>query len=208
MSHIFDQYLDLPEEIPGPQAIEPDRSLWPLYTGIYLDQHHGLATILVQNDRLILDWNGTPVPLQALRRDLYFGQSPESHEMFSVGFVLEEERPVQYVCARFPGPPAACKRIECAASFVPDPSAWAEYIGTYVGENIALTVRIKDSCLAVYSIKHEVEVRCVPLDPSRFACEYGLIEFQAQEDTLQFGGVVTLKRVKETPRPEDNCPQD
>jgi hypothetical protein len=199
VSHIFDQLLDLPDEITGPQVVEPDRSLWPLYTGIYLDQHHGLATILVQDDRLILDWNDALVPLQALRRDLYFGQNPDSQAMFSVSFVLEEEGPAQYVYVRFPGHPAACKRIEHAAPFALDPSAWAAYIGTYAGETITMTVRLRDGYLAVYSKKHNVEVRCIPLDHSRFASAYGLIEFQAQKDTLQLGGVVTLRRVKETP---------
>src|SRR5207253_283527 len=46
MAGIFDQILDLPSKKPfAPSAIEPERSLWPGYTGAYLGEGAVVVTV-------------------------------------------------------------------------------------------------------------------------------------------------------------------
>jgi CubicO group peptidase (beta-lactamase class C family) len=42
-SHLLDRVLDVPESFPEPEPVEPDRSLWPLFTGSYLGDWRGCA---------------------------------------------------------------------------------------------------------------------------------------------------------------------
>ncbi len=193
---ILDQLLDLPEEAAKPQAIEPERSLWPLYIGDYLGQYNGLASIQDEGDRLTLDFNGTLVPLNALRKDLYFGQKPDSEETVSVGFVPEEASPTRYIIVD--GTPYG--RIERDSSFVPDSLAWKAYVGTYTGV-FPLETFIKDGCLYVDFTFFHQKLSCTPLDNTRFVCERGLIEFQMADEgavsTLIWGKSFTFTRVHE-----------
>jgi len=171
---IFDQLLDLPKVFPRPPVIEPDRSLWPRYTGSYLGPWTGLATISVANDHLILDLQGQAIPLQALRQDLYCGQKGEDEETISVGFIAEEHGPVQYISVDT----AICKRIERDPAFAPDPASWIAYTGTYAKAGLdTYIVRLEGDRLYIYSEVDDKEVILVPVDTTRFVCEWGLFEF-------------------------------
>lgn len=197
LEHIVDALLDdllgLHGPPPPPTTIEPDRVRWPLITGTYLGDWVGLAAIGAQGSELMLDWNGTRVPLQAHRDDVYFGYKPGSGELVTVGGVDEGRLPVRYV--QINSSPAG--RYSPDTAFVPRPETWAPFAGRYTGTE-DLTVRLTNGRLDVYSADEGREVECVPLGRDRFACEFGLLDFrQAPDGTvpeLVFGRVYRLAR--------------
>ncbi|MDQ2902113.1 MAG: beta-lactamase family protein [Chloroflexota bacterium] len=178
ISTMLDQVLDLPAKFPGPQAIEPDTTVWPLYTGSYLGNWRGLLTISAQNAQLYLDMNGKTLPLHALKRDLYFGKIPESEARLSIGFPLEGPEPADYILVDT----LPCQRIERASGIVPDLDQWQAYCGTYVGGVDVLTFRIEDGQLIIHASSDQKEVTCIPLDTTRFACDWGVFEFHIAQD--------------------------
>ena len=191
---VLDQLLGLPGREPQPQAITPDRSLWPRCAGSYVGDWRGLATVAVTDDRLTLNWNGELLPLTALGPDLYAGQKQGSGERVSVGFVREPDGPVQYILVNS----SPCKRFTPDPAGIPEPGAWTAFAGWYSGvEKIA--VRVQDNQLLIYSEDVDKEMSCVPLGNTRFACDVGLIEFDVAPDgsvpSLRFGKVYTLRRV-------------
>ncbi len=175
---IFDQLLNLPQETPKPQAVEPERSLWALYVGFYLGPRLGLATIQVMDDQLSLDLNGEVVPLNALKNDLYFGQKPESSEAITVGFIPEPAGPTQYIMVNT----SPCQRIERDAALVPDPTAMAAYVGTYTTDVDTLTVGVEGDRLNIHFKLFNDQMLCMPLDSTRFVGKFGLVEFQVGDD--------------------------
>lgn len=196
VDRVLDQLLDLPEEAPKPQAVEADRSLWPLYTGSYLGDWAGLAGIQVVEDRLLLDWNGQRLPLKALRRDLYFAERPEQG-LVAVGFVPEAEGPTQYVTLNS----SPCRRVDLEAAAALDPALAAAYAGTYASELDELTLYLEESRLIVRSKQRAVQAPLIAVGEDRFVCQYGLIEFQRSEQGavagLTLGRTFAFMRVAE-----------
>jgi CubicO group peptidase (beta-lactamase class C family) len=192
-NRLVDDMLNLPESAPEPQAVEPDRSLWPLYTGSYLGDWRGLVVVETEGDRLTARWNGEALPLHALRRDLYFGRRPNGGEMVSVGFVSEGEEPVAYIQINS----SPCRRFQLDTGFVPAPENWQGYVGRYIGVE-DLRIRVEGKRLYVYSADVDKEMSCVALSNTLFACDVGLLEFHMAADgsvpSLQFGTVYTLNR--------------
>ena len=196
VNSIFDELLGLPEEIPGPQEVEAERSYWPRYSGSYLGQWVGLATVRTSEDHLALDLNGKIIPLKALRQDLYFGERPESKDRISVGFVPEVEGPTQYILIDG----NMCRRIERDRPFEADPAAWSGYAGVYASEGLdTYTVGIKDGHLVIHSQVDNAEVKCFPLDKRRFACEWGFFEFLVDDNgvatSVKQGDMWTFSRM-------------
>jgi hypothetical protein len=191
---LLDQLLGLPAgPAPDPRTVKPDRSAWPRYIGAYLGRSTGLASIRAEHDRLILDWNETTIPLSAYRDNVYFGRKPGEEESISVGFVPEDTGSVRYLM--LDGSPS--ERFELDRTFRPDPASWAAYAGRYVGAE-KITVRLEGDRLWVYSEDAGAEMPCIALSNSRFACDEGLLEFQAPAGggapQLKFEGVFTLTR--------------
>jgi len=191
---LLDRLLDLPPgPAPEPQVVEPDRAAWPRYTGSYLGDWSGLATIRAADDRLSLDWNGSIIPLSAYRDYVYFGHKPGSGATISVGFVPEGNQAVRYLTLDS----SPCERFKPDPSFRPDPAAWTAYAGRYSGDD-TLTVRVKGGRLLAHSENEGVEMSSVALSNTRFACDAGLLEFQVAADgsvpSLKFGRVYTLCR--------------
>jgi CubicO group peptidase (beta-lactamase class C family) len=192
---LLDRMLDLPEIAPGPQAVEPDRSLWPLYTGSYLGDWRGLVVVETAGDRLTARWNGEALPLYAYRRDLYFGQRSDEDRTVSVGLVPESEGPAAYIQVNS----SPCKRFQPDTRFVPAPETWQRYAGRYSGVE-KLRIRVEGNRLYVYSAEVDKEMPCVALSNTLFACDVGLLEFHVAADgsvpSLQLGKVYTLNREK------------
>ena len=191
---LFDQLLNLPEEAPTPEPVEPERSLWSRYSGSYLGPYSGLAVIEQENNQLILTFNGERIPLQALRKDLYFGQRPDNQAPISVGFIPEETGATQYIMVD--GSP--CKRIERNPAFQPNPEAWQAYAGTYEGID-SVQIRLRDGALFIYPRQLSKEMRAVPIDNTRFACDWCNFEFLPDEQgnftKLKLADTWTLSRV-------------
>ena len=154
-----------PSARPAPSAgIEPDRSAWPRFTGSYLGDWTGMATIRAADDRLWLDWNGTIIPLSAYRDDVYFGRKPGGGAAVSVGFVPEGGQDTRYLMLDS----SPCERFEPDRSFEPDPTAWAAYAGRYAGDD-TLTIWVSGGRLMVHSANEGVEMPSVALSNTRFA---------------------------------------
>lgn len=193
---ILDHLLDLPQEKPEPQSVQPDRSLWPGYTGCYVGDWKGLCTIRETEDRLVLDLNGEVMPLESLRSDLYFARKPQGEGKVSVGFVHEETGPVQYLVVDV----MPCVRIASETLPKPDPASWAGYVGQYRQPFDTLTVHIECGSLLLHSKAREKEIRLISLGYARFASELGVFEFLASDDgaiaSLKLGNAITFERVK------------
>jgi len=116
---IFDELLHLSEDAPPPQAIAPNTALWPDYTGSYLNPTSGLATIVVEGERLTLDLNSDRTPLDAVADDFYY--SPQAG--WSVGFVRAEQGPTPYITIGQSGS-QPFRRVAPDPAFSPDPAAW------------------------------------------------------------------------------------
>jgi CubicO group peptidase (beta-lactamase class C family) len=190
---IFDELLHLPAETPPPSPCPPDRSLWPAFCGAYLSNFTGLAEISVRDNGLLLRLNGEPVPLQALRRDLYFGVRPGGGWL-TVGFPLEAEGPCRYAIVQG----APCQRFERDLAYLPPAASLAAHAGTYTGEYGEVTVFAREGVLYLYSRERGQETTCLPLEKSRFACPWGLAHFFQDESGaafLKIANYAPLKRV-------------
>jgi CubicO group peptidase (beta-lactamase class C family) len=190
---ILDQLLELPPGTTIPQPVEPDRSLWPGYTGAYLGDWRGLALVEAVADGLTLNWNGQAMRLQALRDDLYFGQRAGSTDLASVGFVPEGKSAAQYVQINS----SPCRRLAHEVPTIAPGAACRAYPGTYSGVE-TLIVHLEEDGLSVYAEDTGQEMPCVPLSDTLFACDVGLLEFLIDErgavDSLRFGRTYTLHR--------------
>jgi CubicO group peptidase (beta-lactamase class C family) len=196
---ILDRLLGLPENVPQPQPVTPDRSRWPAYTGTYIGDMRGRAAVRVREDQLLLDTDGGTIPLHALRDDLYVGQRPNSEERVSVGFVQEEHGPTQYIVLNA----APCKRVDLESVPEADATEWETYVGQYRLPFDTVTVRIEEETLFVHTQARNEEVQLTPLGGRRFSSKYGVIEFQVTEDGtvtgLLFANAVTFPRVEADP---------
>ncbi|MBD1877719.1 serine hydrolase domain-containing protein [Coleofasciculus sp. FACHB-T130] len=178
VNRIFDELLNLPKQAPKPQAIAPDTALWSQYTGLYLGPQTGLLKIQVVDGQLMLELNEQVMPLQALKKDLYFAQKPDSQDKIPVGFILEATEPTRYIMVNS----SPCERIELDASFVPDFSAWASYAGSYMSYLDTLTIHVEADRVFLHTKMFNQDVPCILIDNTHFACKFGLIEVQVAED--------------------------
>lgn len=176
---ILDQLLQLPDQAPEIQMIEPDRSAWSSYVGTYLSINYGgLATILMEQEHLQLHLNGTIFPLEAHRKDLYVGLDTHNNTWVPVAFLPEEKGPTQYIVING----RSFKRFEQDAAFYPDPISWARYVGTYKGDGGTLLISLEGEQLHIRDVEGKGKANCIPLDTTRFACQMGVIEFLLNED--------------------------
>jgi hypothetical protein len=188
----LDELLGLPAQAVPPEAVEPDRGVWPRYTGTYLGDWRGLAVVEPAGDRLTLTWNGEAIPLRALRPDLYTGEKADG-EAVSVGFVPEDGKVVEYLEVNS----SPCRRFLPDPAPVLKPETWPAYAGKYTGvEKVA--VRVEGDRLYLYSEDVDKEMPLVPLSNTRFACSVGLIDFHVAGDgsvpALCYGDVYTLEK--------------
>jgi CubicO group peptidase (beta-lactamase class C family) len=170
---IYDDLLDLPRGAVRPAAVVPDRALWSRHVGTYLSVYAGLASVSINGDQLVLERNNEATPLTAVEGGLYQAGGT------LVGFVPEQGGPTQYIMIDS----QPYRRFKHDPSFVPNPSAWTNYPGTYAAWEIdpdPLRVRVAEGEL--YLKWWSDEVVCTPLSDTSFVSTYGLIEFEVSED--------------------------
>lgn len=209
---IFDRLLDLPQEPFAPEAVEPDRSLWSLYAGSYVGNLAGLIEIEVAEGQLELDAHGRKIPLQPATQGVYFGPTPDREGRVTVGFVPEDSGPVRYVV--YNGGPSPCKRFEREPAWGPDVDAWRSYIGAYTGtldgQVFGAEIGLEEEQLIIHFRWFDIARRqwsdhkeaCIPLDDTRFATTWGLMQFVVGESgvqTFKFWGVHTFTRDASSP---------
>jgi len=187
VDRILDELLGLAPERPEPVGVEPDRSLWPLFTGSYVSDWRGLAEIWTEDGELMLGWNGEKLCLEAYSADHYYGQRADSDEIVGVGFILEGEEPLQYILIQ----DLPLRRTQPYPSFVPDHKRWGAYAGEYRGQTKAV-VRVEGERLFVSAegFPFHKELPCIPLSNTLFACDNGLVEFVVSD-----GGSVSAMRL-------------
>ncbi len=176
---LFDQLLHLSEKATEIQPIEAQKSRWSEYAGIYVSiGSGGLAAILLKEDHLVLDLNGTIIPLAALKQDFYIGRDPQTNAHIAVYFLPEEEGPTQYMTVDG----RAYHRFGQDSSFVPRPTDWMRYVGTYTGNNGTIKIHIEGEHLLIHSVEDKQEENGIPLDQTRFVSAMGIIEFLHADD--------------------------
>jgi CubicO group peptidase (beta-lactamase class C family) len=176
VDHLLDQLLDdaqgsLPP-VGQPTPTEPDRTLWPRFVGRYVGYAAGLVIVEVQEEGLVVLWNGLRYPMRARRADLYVGHKPDGGEEVSVGFLRPEEGVVEFVMIN--GSP--CQRVSSPAPPPFDAAAWAAYAGTYTGSD-PVTIWIDGEGVLLSSPWADDDKRYVPLDGARFVSDWGILRF-------------------------------
>ena len=180
INRILDQLLDLPAELPKPPVIEPDKSRWSQYSGSYLGNSKGLAIIQADDDQLVLNWHGDVIPLVALKDQQYYGQKPNSEEMVNVGFIDEESGAIQYILINGD----LCTRFKSEIEAIPYDDAWKVYTGQYRGFIGILTIRMEGNQFVIHSNEFGGTWNLAHLGNARFASQFGIVEFQANQDGL------------------------
>lgn len=189
-NNILDNLLDLPQQSSQPQAVEPDRSLWPLYEGSYLGNWTGLAKIQAVNDTLVLTLNGQNIPLQALNNDTYFMQRKDGENSISVGFVREGNSPVQYLMLN--GSPL--RRVDAIGDGENYPADWTKYAGTYANPSLdTYDVVLRNDQLYIYSHVDGIEISAIAIGARLFATRWGIFEFLENEQ----GEITAMEQAKQ-----------
>jgi CubicO group peptidase (beta-lactamase class C family) len=71
----------------------------------------------------------------------------------------------------------ACHRCEYTP-YQADGEMLRRYVGTYTADIDTWQVRLTDGQLSLYSEDDRVEVLCIPLSPTRFASDFGVVDFE------------------------------
>jgi hypothetical protein len=206
VSPLLDSILRLPAEARQEGTAPPDYTAdWPSYCGTYLGPYTGLVTVETVDQELWLTRNGTRFRLEPHCLRHYLGQAEEGPEMISVGFPALEPTgaPSDFVVID----DSPCQRIAPAPPCVPDPEGWDVYVGHYElpGGPLMLLrdlqVEVEDSTL--YLTYGAQKMPCLPITPTTFACDSGVIAFQSTVEgiVLEFQRTMLARPVGEHTTP-------
>jgi hypothetical protein len=199
----FDQVLGLPADVqatPQPLAIQPDRSAWPGFAGLYVSHLWGLLTVSPGDDGLVLDMAGKHIPLKAHSPEIYFGPRPGGGGIYSVGFVPPASGAP---CRHLMVDSWTATRFEPDPAFVPDRALLEQHAGSYRSpangqEDIRLWVGEDGRLWARFTWCPDQEFPCTPLNSNeRFASGGGI--FIVAEGALLINGW-RLPKAAQAPR--------
>lgn len=194
---VFDHLLDLPATVPAVKTQPPNPALWPRLTGTYVGATSGMATIMVENDVLMLEWEGAKLPLEMVREELYVAQIPNQDEPFSVGFMLEGDTPVEYITVLpAPGHSLALQRLALDPAYQPDPASWSAYTGIYSDGTFNFEVLVENGGLVVKSSLFPAAMPARDIGAKRILLPLGVMTFD-QPDRLRLGVALTFQRQTE-----------
>jgi CubicO group peptidase (beta-lactamase class C family) len=174
--HIFDELLNLPEQVGALQPIVTEPSQWERHVGAYLGDRSGLVLIEADESGLSLVFNGKRHKLTPIREDLYIGE--ETGNGLTVGFIPPESGATQFIMVN--GLP--CRRFQYDAKYQPDKAMLEACVGIYARNFDTIRVRCQDGELWVSRPPEAKEFHCQPIGGSRFAAAWGPLEFQANEN--------------------------
>jgi CubicO group peptidase (beta-lactamase class C family) len=173
---ILEECLGVPTTGWHPTVVEPDRAGWRDYAGTYLSDTDGFAEVRVEDDRLVVEWNGERFAMDCHSPGHYV--SPWRNGAYlGAGFVREPDGHVNYLMLS--GTPF--RRVQPAHADL-HPATWKRYEGAYALKQPPMTVRMADGTLFLHSAFYGKEVRCVPLSNTAFACQWGRFSFQIGHD--------------------------
>jgi CubicO group peptidase (beta-lactamase class C family) len=209
LQEVLDQLFELPTIVPTPPILPADRAVWERYTGAYIGIYTGLVEVRVEGEHLYLRRNGKDVRLEQRDREQanhYIGATQDGDQTLSVGFLAEE--PNQGASVLGVGKTrylvvddAPCGRVPFLPEVVPEPVLWSEWTGTYLlpggsaMPNPALTVTLEAG--TVMLTRGQSKMPCIPVSPSEFACDEGLLAFRPTDDgpCLEMWRTMTAKRI-------------
>jgi CubicO group peptidase (beta-lactamase class C family) len=188
VSPLLDRILTLPAEAVQPAAPPDVTADWPSYCGTYLGPYTGLVTVDTADQELWLTRNGTCYRLESHCPRHYVGRAEERPETISVGFPAPE--PTGALSDFVVVDDSPCQRIAQAPVCAPEPERWAAYVGRYelpggplmLVRDLQVEVEVEGS--ALYLRYEGQKMPCLPLTPTTFACDAGVITFQTAEGTL------------------------
>jgi CubicO group peptidase (beta-lactamase class C family) len=174
---IFDELLGLPAASER-TASEPNRASWPTFEGTFSSDAVGVIRIEIADQDLVADFNGRRVTLLAEADDLYAGG--EGPGRVAVGFVRDDDRPVEYVSVL--GMPLR-RTGEGAAQEAAPVDDVACYAGTYAAQPIVVTIWVDDDGSLRAQVRGQPEsVVLAPLGGRRFGSPSGVLEFAEPAD--------------------------
>jgi CubicO group peptidase (beta-lactamase class C family) len=192
----FDMLFTPPDSAPRQPVAAPDRAAWPRFVGSYLGHLTGLVTIRMVSDQLILTRNGKGFTLRQMGENEFAGEAADG-EQIAIGFPGPASGEALYVIVD-DGP---CQRVATPQVIPPNPSLWQPFVGTYRLPEAAL---VNDNTFVV-SLSNGIislawkgtTVPCIPLENTRFACDFGLMRFAAAPEgpLLELWQTMTARRI-------------
>jgi CubicO group peptidase (beta-lactamase class C family) len=181
VNYIADELLDRKYEPLPPETWEKKVPYVKGHAGAYLGVSAGLVLLECVNDSLILLWNDVRIPLAPLLDNFFFGKQMNGNYV-SVGFVDSKSDQPDYLMIDG----MLCSRIDYVP-YTPDFMKWvmnpvANRTGVYSGDTDVWTIDFKDGALWIYSDDERRGASCIFLDETRFACDFGLFEFELNEN--------------------------
>jgi CubicO group peptidase (beta-lactamase class C family) len=200
---LLDRILTLPAEAIPPVLPADFASDWPSYRGTYLGPYTGLVTVDTAEHELWLTRTGTRYRLEPHCPRHYLGESEDSPEVVSVGFPAREltGAPSDFVVVD----DSPCQRLATVPTCAPDPKRWAAYVGRYElpGGPLMLVrdLLVEVEGTSLYLTYGTQQMPCLPLTPTTFACDAGVIDFQstAEGTFLEFQRTMLARPVGERP---------
>ena len=189
--------LPVPESQPVlPAGFEAD---WPAFCGTYLGPYTGLVEVEIEGKQLCLTRNGTRYALEPHCQHHYLGKADNGLEVISVGFPAQRSPAdlAEFVVVD----DSPCERLASPPELAADPESWTRLVGTYelpaatLMPERTLTVDVEQQTL--FLTFRAQRMRCLPISPTTFACDAGLITFleTASSFILEFQQTMQAKRV-------------
>ena len=192
---VLDGLLELPAEVPALTFIDPDRSLWDRYVGLYVGANSGAAEITREDGVLVLQFQGQKLLLNTVRPDLYTAQMPDGQYM-PVSFMLEGEAPAKYINLMIQsGYMLTLERLDVDPNFKVDVRQLGQYVGVYENSLDKMTVLLEGDQLFVSSpLFQSANFPMRPVAAGRFVFLAGLLTFETP-DSMLLGGSLRFNRV-------------
>ncbi|GHO89389.1 hypothetical protein [Dictyobacter formicarum] len=151
--------------------------LWPTYVGNYVYNEGGIATLQVVEDQLCLSINGGSwQTLKAVKDDLY--DVCDADPPLTVGFLPFTGGQATYIVLNA----SPWTRVVINVKAL-NPTLWEKYVGTYSRPaDRTYKVTLSESVISICNTDIHDEVRCIPIDNTHFASEWGVFEFVVEAD--------------------------
>lgn len=183
-----------------------EQALYTRYVGTYLSSYVGLTTVDVIHGQLILRFNDEHISLTMYKQDFYIGTYEDSDSCLTVGFVLPEEDPAEYIVINPYGDDSVFHMLECRRINPDDlplnlQEHWDAYVGTYAHEDFGTyTVSIENGHVMLALQEASEKTLCTPMGSGQFACKWGIFEFHfdngdAASYVTHKGHMMTLQRI-------------
>jgi hypothetical protein len=178
-------------------GVDAERGLWKSMEGVYRGEN-GLVKVEQRGQQLAANINGEEIALDALSRNFYFGKSSAAEKKHrSIGFILEDNAPVEYLVAEG----NIFKRDDRFSLAQLDPAQLEKLTGLFHnGIHGDFEVTQRDGHLVLRLLKLERAEPYIPLDALHFTGSFGPLVFDVDERgmarSFRINDTFTFERVK------------